>query len=100
MRLFFTEEADFGSFVDTLVLATRVVGPIAKRQKFVFGDVHSAEDLRLDYDTTLLPPKKVFFPPEDANLPALEKVLVEPIPRGWAWSRVTSRSSLPTRWQA
>jgi sulfhydrogenase subunit beta (sulfur reductase) len=64
MSFFYTEERDFGSFVDTLVLDTRVVGPVAKRQKFVFGEVRSAEDLRLDYDTTLLPPKKVFFPPK------------------------------------
>ena len=40
------------------------MGPIAKRQKFVFGEVLSAEDLRLDYDITILPPKKVFFPPK------------------------------------
>jgi sulfhydrogenase subunit beta (sulfur reductase) len=64
MSFFYMEERDFGSFVDTLVQATRVVGPVAKRQKFVFGEVLSAEDLRLDYDTTLLPPKKVFFPPK------------------------------------
>jgi len=58
------EEADFGSFVDTLVQNTRVVGPVAKREKFVFGEVLSVSELRLDYDTTLLPPKKVFFPPK------------------------------------
>ncbi len=64
MSFFYLEERDFGTFVDTLVSATRVVGPIAKRQKFVFGEVLSAEDLRLDYDVTILPPKKVFFPPK------------------------------------
>ncbi|NTU70865.1 MAG: hypothetical protein HGB10_03470 [Coriobacteriia bacterium] len=66
MPVFFTEAADFGPFVDSLVRASRVVGPIAKRQKFVFGEVHSAQELRLDYDVTLLPPKKVFFPPKQA----------------------------------
>ena len=64
MSLLYLEERDFASFVDALVRVTRVVGPIAKRQKFVFGEVLSADDLRLDYDTTLLPPKKVFFPPK------------------------------------
>ena len=64
MSLFYLEERDFDSFVDTLVQVTRVVGPIAKRQKFVFGELTSAEDLRLDYDVTILPPKKVFFPPK------------------------------------
>jgi ferredoxin len=58
------EGRDFASFVDTLVQNTRVVGPVAKRQKFVFGEVSSAEDLRLDYDVTILPPKKIFFAPK------------------------------------
>lgn len=64
MSSFYIEERDLGSFVNTLALSTRVVGPVAKRQKFVFGEVSSAEDLRLDYDVTILPPKKVFFPPK------------------------------------
>ncbi len=42
-----------------------VIGPIAKDGKFVFGKVEDPSDLRLDYDTTLLPPKKLFFPPEE-----------------------------------
>lgn len=64
MSSYYIEGRDFASFVDTLVQDARVVGPIAKRQKFVFGEVSSAQDLRLDYDVTLLPPKKVFFPPK------------------------------------
>jgi ferredoxin len=62
MGSFYIEEHDFGAFVDCLIASTRVVGPVAKRQKFVFADLESAQDLRLDYDVTILPPKKVFFP--------------------------------------
>jgi formate hydrogenlyase subunit 6/NADH:ubiquinone oxidoreductase subunit I len=42
-----------------------VVGPIAKDGKYVFGRVDDPSELRLDYDTTLLPPKKLFFPAEE-----------------------------------
>ncbi|MHB1323166.1 MAG: 4Fe-4S dicluster domain-containing protein [Coriobacteriia bacterium] len=53
----------FPNFIEALIRATRVVAPVAKRGAFVFGELESAENLRLDYDVTLLPPKKVFFPP-------------------------------------
>ena len=34
----------------------------AKGEKFAFDPLNSADELRLDYDVTLLPPKKYFFP--------------------------------------
>lgn len=42
-----------------------VIGPVAKGERFTFERIDSPERLRLDYDTTLLPPKKLFFPPEE-----------------------------------
>jgi sulfhydrogenase subunit beta (sulfur reductase) len=55
--------------IDDLVrgLATEyeVVGPVAKGDRFVFDTIENPSDLRLDYDTTLLPPKRWFFPPEE-----------------------------------
>lgn len=63
MGVFFIEGRDYGQFLDNLVESTRVIGPVAKRQRFVFAELDSADDIRLDYDVTLLPPKKVFFPP-------------------------------------
>jgi len=42
-----------------------VIGPVAKGERFTFERIDSPELLRLDYDTTLLPPKKLFFPPEE-----------------------------------
>jgi ferredoxin len=43
-----------------------LVGPVAKDGHFVFGQFEDPAQLRLDYDTTLLPPKKWFFPPRES----------------------------------
>jgi ferredoxin len=43
-----------------------VIGPVAKGDKFVFAPLEEPGDLRLDYDTTLLPPKKFFAPPSES----------------------------------
>jgi NAD(P)H-flavin reductase/NAD-dependent dihydropyrimidine dehydrogenase PreA subunit len=55
---------DFDDFVDALIKDSswNIVGVKAKDGKFVFGPLESASELRLDYDVTLLPPKKYFFP--------------------------------------
>ncbi len=55
----------FRSWVNELIARRRVVGVQAKEERFVFGPLAKAEDLRLDYDVTLLPPKKYFLPPRD-----------------------------------
>jgi NAD(P)H-flavin reductase len=55
---------DFAAFVNTLIgdNSWNVIGVKAKGSKFAFGPLESASELRLDYDVTLLPPKKYFFP--------------------------------------
>ncbi len=55
---------DFNEFVNALIKDEEwnVIGVKAKGNKFVFGPLESATELRLDYDVTLLPPKKYFFP--------------------------------------
>ncbi len=55
---------DFSDFVNALIKdeAWNVIGVKAKDSKFAFGPLESASELRLDYDVTLLPPKKYFFP--------------------------------------
>jgi NAD(P)H-flavin reductase len=55
---------DFGKFIDNLIAddSLNVVGVKSKDEKFAFGPLESANQLRLDYDVTLLPPKKYFFP--------------------------------------
>jgi len=55
---------DFDNFVNSLIAdeTLQVIGVKAKRDKFVFAPLESVGELRLDYDVTLLPPKKYFFP--------------------------------------
>ncbi|MEN8097923.1 MAG: hypothetical protein ABFQ89_02500, partial [Chloroflexota bacterium] len=62
MSLKIIPKEKMGGFIAGLIGAYRVVGPTAKGPKFVFGEIDSVQDLRLDYDTTILPPKKQLMP--------------------------------------
>lgn len=55
---------DFSAFVNTMITESDmdVEGVKAKGDKFAFGALDSADELRLDYDVTILPPKKYFLP--------------------------------------
>ena len=55
---------DFQNFVNALIQedSWNVIGVKSRGNKFAFAPVDSADELRLDYDVTLLPPKKYFFP--------------------------------------
>ena len=55
---------DFNKFVNSLIAddSFQVIGFKARRDKFVFAPLESSSELRLDYDVTILPPKKYFFP--------------------------------------
>ncbi len=57
-------KSDWLSFVDRLIREdpSEIVGVKSKGPKFVFDELDSAEELRLDYDVTILPPKKYFLP--------------------------------------
>jgi sulfhydrogenase subunit beta (sulfur reductase) len=63
MTASFIKSDDFAAFVTALIEAGPVYGPVAKRSRFVFDRLESPDELRLDYDVTILPPKKLFFPP-------------------------------------
>lgn len=54
----------FLRFVDNLILddSLEVHGVKAKDERFVFAPLESSSELRLDYDVTILPPKKYFLP--------------------------------------
>jgi sulfhydrogenase subunit beta (sulfur reductase) len=55
----------FEKFVGFLMSQRRVVAPVAKGPQFAFEDIASAEDvgrIRMDYDITILPPKKYLHP--------------------------------------
>lgn len=58
---------DFSSFVNALIKnePKTVVGVKSKGSKFVFDTLNTADELRLDYDVTILPPKKYFLPPTE-----------------------------------
>ena len=57
-------KTDFQTFVNALIKddSWNVIGVKSRGNKFAFATLESAEELRLDYDVTLLPPKKYFFP--------------------------------------
>ena len=58
-------KSDFDSFVNNLIKDNKyeVVGVKAKGKRYVFDIIEDADELRLDYDVTILPPKKYFLPP-------------------------------------
>ena len=62
MSLKIIPKDSMGAFVDNLVGAYRVVGPRQKEHQYVFGPIESSAELCLDYNTTILPPKKHLFP--------------------------------------
>jgi NAD(P)H-flavin reductase/formate hydrogenlyase subunit 6/NADH:ubiquinone oxidoreductase subunit I len=55
---------DLSSFIDALIadMSYDVVGVKAKGKRFVYDQLMSAVELRLDHDVTILPPKKYFLP--------------------------------------
>ena len=55
-------------WVATLIEAHKVYGVQAKTDRFAFEPLVRASDLRLDYDVTILPPKKYFHPPQEILL--------------------------------
>jgi NAD(P)H-flavin reductase/NAD-dependent dihydropyrimidine dehydrogenase PreA subunit len=64
MKMRVISKEDFADFVNSLIKdsSLNVIGVKSKGDKFAFGPLESASELRLDYDVTLLPPKKYFFP--------------------------------------
>jgi ferredoxin len=68
MRLKVMKKSDLADFVSSLIGAYEVVGPKAKNNRFAFGTLESPDELRLDYDVTLLPPKKYLLPQHEKLL--------------------------------
>ncbi len=65
MSLWIVEKQEMSAFVANMMGDYRVVGPLAKGAKFAFGPIEDPADLRLDYNTSILPPKKYLQPPEE-----------------------------------
>ncbi|HNT29953.1 MAG TPA: 4Fe-4S dicluster domain-containing protein [bacterium] len=64
MPTYHLSETELSSWVNAIMATQPVIGPVAKKSRFVFDRLEDSADLRLDYDTTILPPKKAFFPPK------------------------------------
>ncbi len=64
MRMKALSKLEWLKFVDRLVndSGMDIIGVKAKGESFVFDRLKSADELRLDHDVTILPPKKVFLP--------------------------------------
>lgn len=65
---FFISDNNFDLFLEQLIGALPVMAPVAKGPLFSFEFLDRAEQIRLDYDVTILPPKKAFFPPQQVIL--------------------------------
>ncbi len=65
MSLRILDKGSLAPLVNALMADYQVVGPQAKGPKFAFGPITDPTQLRLDYNTTILPPKKVLQPPQE-----------------------------------
>ena len=64
MEKYILPKSEFIEFVNKLKDEYKVFGPVSKENKFVFQLIEDPQELRLEYDTTILPPKKYFHSPE------------------------------------
>lgn len=85
MSLWVLDKQAVAPFVTNMMAAYRVVGPLAKGDKYVFDEIEDPADLKLGYDTTILPPKKYMQPQEERLLtftrtgkPVVEAVIDAP----------------------
>lgn len=62
------EKKHIRPFLSNLIGRYEVVAPKKKGESFVFDRVNHVEEVALCYDTTLLPPKKLFLPPKETIL--------------------------------
>jgi ferredoxin len=62
------DPSELDTWVGRLIESNSVFGPRAKHGHFVFEHLSQSAELRLDYDVTLLPPKKYFLPQRETLL--------------------------------
>jgi sulfhydrogenase subunit beta (sulfur reductase) len=85
MSLWVIEKEAMAPFVANIMADYRVVGPVAKGIKFAFDQIQDPADLRLGYNTSILPPKKYLQPQEERMMtftrsgkPVAEMILEAP----------------------
>jgi ferredoxin len=59
------QKQDLHEFVRHLMEGYRIAGPVQLDGRFVFQVIEDPAELRLDYTTTILPPKKFLLPPRE-----------------------------------
>jgi sulfhydrogenase subunit beta (sulfur reductase) len=67
MSLWVIEKESMAQFVANMMADYRVAGPVARGIKFAFDQIEDPADLRLDYNTSILPPKK-YLQPQDERM--------------------------------
>ncbi|UCB49309.1 MAG: 4Fe-4S dicluster domain-containing protein [Deltaproteobacteria bacterium] len=65
MELQVIHKSDLSRFVENLLTKHQVEGVKKKEGSFYYGSIESPEELFLDFDCTLIPPKKYFLPPRE-----------------------------------
>ncbi|MBN1311829.1 MAG: 4Fe-4S dicluster domain-containing protein [Anaerolineae bacterium] len=68
MGLKIMQKAAFPGWVNRLCASCRVVGPKPLHGQYVFDDIGAAEELAIDYSTSVLPPKKYILPQREELL--------------------------------
>ena len=68
MELQLIEKSDHDLFVQNLINKYRVEGVKSKDGSFLYGPINAPEELCLDFDRTLISPKKYFQPPKETLL--------------------------------
>ncbi len=66
--IFLLKKQDIPQLVIHLRQILQIYGPVAYKSQFRFEPILKDTQLQLDYDTTILPPKKYFIPPEETTL--------------------------------
>ncbi|MBL7065215.1 MAG: 4Fe-4S dicluster domain-containing protein [Anaerolineae bacterium] len=81
MSLRILDKGALAPLVNALMADYQVIGPQAKGPQFAFGPITDPAPLRLDYNTTILPPKKVLQPPRErlATFTVQDEPQVEPV---------------------
>jgi ferredoxin len=68
MTVFTVNKTGFESSVDKMIDENLVYGPKSKKPGFVFDQLYSSKELRLDYDIALLPPNKYLLASQEPLL--------------------------------
>ena len=85
MSLLVLDKKAMAQFVASMMRDFRVVGPQSRGAQYAFDEIEDPAHLRLDYDTSILPPKKYFLPQEERMMtfertgkPTVETVIEAP----------------------